>query len=761
MDQMKDLAKEIRECRKCKLCDTRQNAVVGRGSMNPKVLFIGEAPGKSEDREGIPFIGRSGQLLDIWIQRLKLTPDDYAITNVVKCFPNENGKIRAPEPDEVDACKEYLDKQIELLKPQYIVTLGKFAMQYFFPNKKGILNEVGKHYDYNGIKVFIFVHPSYFLRGNTKVDWKEMISPFYKELNNEELVIKKKEESKLIYDIETVGLDPRKGYIKRIGFWSYKYDKYIVTSDPKEALRIINDHDTLIGYNIKKFDNEWMEVYAGKIYPFSLDLYEVMTKRLPIIKETFDDLKLDTVCNVFGLGRKMKIDKDIVCGENKTEEDKKKLDEYLKQDVMITKALYEYLEDQFSVLKPYLSESDIKSYKHLLTSTGSFCYKAICRLADLPEEYGDDYVGDVKYKGAFVAEPSREVIKGKIYCFDFSSAYPHAYMMQNLYSHADENDMNSYNGNKLYTLIGKYKTDKMGKIESVIKELYNKRLEYKKAKDKREYAIKIIINTMYGISGNPIFKSVFDIHTASDCTHTVQEWIKYARRVFKNGGYEVLYSDTDSVYVLDHLNNENVLIEIKNKLINDIKSMMPFPQETFDMGIDERIKAMFFFKDVKYEREKKKHYIYITEDDRIVIKGLPIIKRNASRLSKAVLKVLKPQIIKNLDCRFKKSYIDNIIKEKLKKDITLATTRIEVKELNKYKKSPNGLHASISRKHGAGIHYLVKNKKIGIGKGVKYCTIEEGKKLRFDDLDLTTIWSELSPFIKEETPQSLNIWFKK
>lgn len=756
---MKELAKEIRECKKCKLCEIRKNAVVGRGSMNPKVLFIGEAPGPNEDKEGIPFIGRSGQLLNVWIQALGLKEDDYAITNVVKCFPNINGKIRAPDTYEVEACRGYLDKQIELLNPKYIVTLGKFAMQYFLPDKKSIIKEAGDMHELdNGIKLFIFAHPAYFLRGNTNVKWKRMIQPCYKELNGKKLVVEG--DSKLIYDIETTALDPRKGRIKRVGFWSYKYNKYIATSDLKEVSRIINDHDVIIGYNNKEFDNKWLNVHGVRTLPFTLDLYVVMKKRIALFKERFEDLKLDTVCDVLNLGRKLGVDKNIVCGENETEEEKKKLDEYLKQDIMITKGLYEYLEKRFESFKDHLSDKDVASYKHLTTSPGSFAYKAICRITGLEEIYADGHFKKVKYKGAFVKEPKDEAVKGKIFCLDFNSAYPHAYIMQNLYTKAEENETNIYSENKIYKLLGKYNTVKLGKIEQALLNIYKQRIEYKRLNDPREYGNKIISNVFYGDSGNPKFVSIFNVNTVTDCTHSVQEWIKLVIKTYEEHGYHVIYGDSDSVFILDHLDNEQKVMEIKDQIIKKIKDNMPFPQDTFDMGIDERIKAMFFFKDKKGLKEKKKHYLYITEDDRLIVKGLNVIKRNATKLSKKILRILEPQIIKNVDCRFNKSYIKKLIEEELTKDIGLAVVRFEVKDTRAYK-DPNGIHATISKEFGAGIHRLVKNKMFGIGKGVKYCTEKEAKRLKFNDLDLTSVWSELEPFVKEPEVKSLNSWIKK
>jgi len=113
-------------CTKCRLAGTRTQVVYGTGNPNADLMFIGEAPGRDEDLQGEPFVGRAGQLLTDIIKAMKLTRDDVYIANVVKCRPPEN---RNPEPDEIEACRPFIRRQIELIKPRVIVTLGKIALQ--------------------------------------------------------------------------------------------------------------------------------------------------------------------------------------------------------------------------------------------------------------------------------------------------------------------------------------------------------------------------------------------------------------------------------------------------------------------------------------------------------------------------------------------------------------------------------------------------------------------------------------------------------
>lgn len=132
MSQLSQLAHEINTCWRCRLAETRTCAVPGEGRSDAPALFIGEGPGRHEDQQGRPFVGASGKLLARLLQRVGLTRQDVFITNVVKCRPPSN---RDPLPDEIAACRPFLDHQLELIQPALIVTLGRFSMARFFPGQ--------------------------------------------------------------------------------------------------------------------------------------------------------------------------------------------------------------------------------------------------------------------------------------------------------------------------------------------------------------------------------------------------------------------------------------------------------------------------------------------------------------------------------------------------------------------------------------------------------------------------------------------------
>lgn len=167
------LGREASACVKCRLSGTRTQVVWGVGNPNADLMFIGEAPGRDEDIQGEPFVGRAGQLLTDIIHAMKLTRDDVYIANVIKCRPPEN---RNPEPDELDACRPWIRRQVELIKPRVIVALGRFGLQSLTEKAYAITSVRGSWLEYNGIKLMPTYHPAYLLRNPAakKEVWADM-----------------------------------------------------------------------------------------------------------------------------------------------------------------------------------------------------------------------------------------------------------------------------------------------------------------------------------------------------------------------------------------------------------------------------------------------------------------------------------------------------------------------------------------------------------------------------------------------------------
>jgi uracil-DNA glycosylase family 4 len=170
--ELAEIDRQVRECRLCPLHGLRTHAVPGEGDWAAELMFIGEGPGRDEDLQGRPFVGRAGQLLRKIIAAMKFADEEVYITNVVKCRPPEN---RVPHRDEVEACWPYLERQIELIAPRVIVTLGKTPTEYFVPGRAGMGELRGKFGDYEGIPVMPTFHPSYLIRNEGNRELRRMV----------------------------------------------------------------------------------------------------------------------------------------------------------------------------------------------------------------------------------------------------------------------------------------------------------------------------------------------------------------------------------------------------------------------------------------------------------------------------------------------------------------------------------------------------------------------------------------------------------
>ena len=159
------LYEDLSGCQRCRLCEHRTNVVPGEGNPNARLMFIGEGPGQEEDRQGRPFVGRSGELLTRMIHAIGIERSEVYICNVVKCRPPQN---RNPEPDEAEACLNYLRAQVALVRPKVIVLLGKVACRYTLGEEIFITRDHGRWFERKGTWFIPTFHPSALLRDPTK-----------------------------------------------------------------------------------------------------------------------------------------------------------------------------------------------------------------------------------------------------------------------------------------------------------------------------------------------------------------------------------------------------------------------------------------------------------------------------------------------------------------------------------------------------------------------------------------------------------------
>ncbi|MBN1271801.1 MAG: uracil-DNA glycosylase [Candidatus Aminicenantes bacterium] len=169
---MKRLESAVLSCRGCRLSETRTKAVPGEGDIRTGLMFVGEGPGRDEDIQGKPFVGRAGQLLTKIIAAMKYDRNQVYITNVVKCRPPNN---RNPKPEEIEQCRDYLLEQIDIIQPRVIVTLGRVAADFFVKSSLKMTDLRGHFYDFQGIQVMPTFHPSYLVRNEGNKSLKRMV----------------------------------------------------------------------------------------------------------------------------------------------------------------------------------------------------------------------------------------------------------------------------------------------------------------------------------------------------------------------------------------------------------------------------------------------------------------------------------------------------------------------------------------------------------------------------------------------------------
>ncbi len=166
-------AEQVAACRRCRLCEGRNQTVFGSGNPRAELMFVGEGPGAEEDRQGLPFVGRAGELLTKIIEAIEMTRQQVYIANIVKCRPPGN---RDPQPDEVAACRPYLDRQIALIRPRLMVALGRIAAQCLLGNDLPIGRMRGQWFQVQGVPTMVTYHPAALLRNPAlkRPTWEDM-----------------------------------------------------------------------------------------------------------------------------------------------------------------------------------------------------------------------------------------------------------------------------------------------------------------------------------------------------------------------------------------------------------------------------------------------------------------------------------------------------------------------------------------------------------------------------------------------------------
>lgn len=573
----------------------------------------------------------------------------------------------------------------------------------------------------------------------------------------------------LIYDIETDSLEIETAKVKFFGAYSFIDNEYhlLMGSEVKEIKALLERHRVLVSFNGKAFDNPILTNNGYEIedkYKIFIDLYEISAQKghgdfghynKNKLVQMGIDIKSFTLKNIINIlklddtGTKGDIDYKIFQKDEWTQDEIKEIKIYLKQDIILTKKLFEWYEQQFQPLKGMLSEKSQRNYKHIVSSLSSLAYEIICNKAGLKVEWGEKEPGmRHSFDGAHHINPRKEKSKGNIVNIDFTSAYPHALMMGNLYSKAEE----GWNGDGYFNIKGIYNNKEQGKIEQALKGILLERLKAKKAGDKvKSNGYKIVINSLYGLTGNPVFKSIYNPVAAADCTSMIRTCLKKLAKTLEEYDFEVLYGFTDNIIVnIPQESNKEELMYIVKKFIEEVKSHVSFPMDTFNLELETEMKFIWFV--------AKNCYLYVTNKDEIKYKSTLLNTNTPKVIMQVFENYMKPKIIKELDVNFTEKELLEQIKIELKKDVSLAAEEFRVIDVNEYK-SKTSIQYQVSEKYGMGNHYLIPNTaKVGIGKQkgtkkikpIRYCSMEEfnSKKLAIEDISLKKLIDNLKPFLK-------------
>lgn len=598
------------------------------------------------------------------------------------------------------------------------------------------------------------------------------------------------QESILYIDIETSTPngkpDPSVDIPKYIGLYGIQEKEWVVLDvqkDADEIKKFIAFYDYIAGHNIEGYDIPVLERFGFSFdYKIIIDTYQIVDRRFKTmlyIDLAQGERSLRSLCERLGLQhQKGDFEYDLL---NKPEGlspvEYEEMKQYCIGDLLSGTDLLQYLYDLFYGFREFMDDKSIRYMSWLKCSPGAVAYKTICNLTGLPEKYnesGEDKTKDDKYAGGYVALPEYDMVEGDIYVFDYNSLYPHCYLMGNLYSQdklgwGGSGIIPSVFANSEDGIVGTYSRTP-GVIEQTIQKLYNRRAKLKKQgmKGGQELAIKIILNTIYGISGSTKFISVYNKTTAADCCSMGRRLNKHGRSMFQAEGYEVLYSDTDSYFVKDPFHNEDKIIRLAEKITEAQKKSANIPISTHRLEMEAKLKRIYFFKrDLKDGGGyAKKFYIYVNEDDKITIKGLRLIKGDCSRFARMIYdKYIENLVLDGKPIIFKAETLYNIVKLEVQNNVDLLTKRFRLKDVNEYK-DPNGFHASLSKRYGSGEIHLINNKGIGVGKGVKYALVDEmekkyGKDKWWKKVRVASYVDELKSFIRPEERNQVDVLDRK
>jgi DNA polymerase elongation subunit (family B) len=590
--------------------------------------------------------------------------------------------------------------------------------------------------------------------------------------------------------------------MKWFGAYSYLHDKeyFYTKNQSQEIMTLLAEHNTLCGFNSEEFDfpilvnNGYVEVEKKYLH---IDCKTILgtanfknkqgyanKNRAALMEYKLKDNHLRTMAETMKLDfLKGNIDYTIFHKSSWTVEEEKEIIAYLRNDVMATKQLFDKLWEYWLPFAELLDIKDIYNLSWIRSSIASLTYKAACRVIGVEPTYSEK-VSEAEDIGGNVFLPTVEEETG-VWYVDFQSLYPHIFCQFNLPAEVNLDNISAkrkvWHGNEVFQVKGYYDITEQHPLSKYIASKLKERIALKDV-DKNHpmvYTLKIFLNGLYGVMRSAIFEKVHTPNCGADCCFLGQQIQQLAKEMLEQFGFTVIAGDTDSLMIVTKDPNKNTrdyVVDCLNQIVEIIKDSVPYPSETFKIGIENYLDYILFpFEDATivgedgknkkengrliYQRTaKKKNYLYVFTNPKgekeVKLVGLPIKKDNSTLLAPKIYEeVLKPEIIKNNRAKFSKAFLDNIINEYLKKPeiLQLLSQEYKVNAASSYK--TNCIQKQISDayfKGREGVIRLVKNSKVGkCGKGTLYATVEEvtNAKLTREELDLDKAEQELSPFI--------------
>ena len=594
----------------------------------------------------------------------------------------------------------------------------------------------------------------------------------------------------LIFDIETSAdcdikqFDEyvRTAKVKWIGFYSYKTEQYYeidVAGNEQLIKNFFSEHEILVGWNSEEFDvpilanngllpDKWFN-YVDLMRVLGTRVMQGHKNRAALMGIKLPNNKLAGVAGAFGLEiSKGDIDYNIFKKDVWDKIEVNRIKKYLKRDIELTKQIFDKTYDFWFPFTEIISQENIDNFSWFKCSIASLTYKYACNVMGVEETYGErGHKEKSEGTGGRVITPVYPEATD-VWYVDVTSMYPHIFAMFNLFDETNET-FGKYHGNNIFKMKGYYEiqrphpllTDLMDKIRKRVK------LKIEDPTNPLIYTYKILANSMYGAERNQVFEQLFSENAGEDCCFIGRQMNELMENVFISHGFEVIYGDTDSIMCKkDGATEENVK-EILKQIVEIINQNCPFPQETFGIDIEHHIDYIKWAKDKKKVFLKKNYlYTYMQQNERkLEVIGLPVIKSNATNLGfKIYEKVIRPRILTDNHANYSQDFLMDLVHKELDKDMYQLAVTYNTDHADRYKPRmlkdgtmvPSAhINAQISREYfdgNGGRIQLIKNDKYGrVGKTAKYCTIDEAKenKLTIEDLDLTKIKKELTPFCSE------------